>query len=144
MIDFLHPNWLAIFLATLSTFVVGTLWYNPKTLGNLWMREAGIDPTHPDFTKGMGKIFSGAFLMGFLKSYAMALLLPAVPHMIGEGKGALGIFAVFLCITLMVTSYGTHYLFERKSFRLFLIHAGHDLAELGVICLVLWTVMRGW
>ncbi|MEN9511713.1 MAG: hypothetical protein RLZZ370_1532 [Bacteroidota bacterium] len=144
MIDFLHPNWLAIFLATLSTFVVGTLWYNPKTLGNLWMREAGIDPTHPDFKKGMGKIFGGAFFMGFLKSYGMALLLPAVPHMIGEGKGALGIFAVFLCITLMITSYGTHYLFERRSLKLFLIHAGHDLAELGVICLVLWTLMRGW
>jgi len=43
-----------------------------------------------------------------------------------------------------MTSYGTHYLFERRSLKLFMIHAGHDLAELGVICLVLWTMMRGW
>lgn len=38
-------NYLAVILATLSSMVVGTLWYHPKTFGTLWMREAGVTPS---------------------------------------------------------------------------------------------------
>lgn len=36
------PNFLALCLASLSSLVVGFIWYNPKVFGNVWMRESGM------------------------------------------------------------------------------------------------------
>lgn len=36
-------NWVAVVLATLSTMVVGSVWYTPKVFGNTWMRLAKLD-----------------------------------------------------------------------------------------------------
>ena len=34
----------AVLLATLSTLVVGSLWYTPRAFGTAWMRLAHVDP----------------------------------------------------------------------------------------------------
>lgn len=36
-------NYVAVLLATLSTMVVGSVWYTPKVFGNTWMKLAKID-----------------------------------------------------------------------------------------------------
>lgn len=38
-------NYIAVVLATLSSMVVGTIWYSPRVFGNYWMKAAGITPT---------------------------------------------------------------------------------------------------
>ena len=35
-------NFLAILVAAISSLVVGSIWYNPKVFGTIWMREAGL------------------------------------------------------------------------------------------------------
>ena len=35
-------NYLALFLAALSTFLIGGLWYSPAVFGKAWMRENGF------------------------------------------------------------------------------------------------------
>ena len=35
-------NWWAVLVAAFVNFIVGFLWYNPKTFGNVWMKEAGV------------------------------------------------------------------------------------------------------
>lgn len=35
-------NYVAVLLATLSTMVVGSVWYTPKVFGNTWMKLAGL------------------------------------------------------------------------------------------------------
>jgi len=37
-------NYWAVLVATLSTMVVGSIWYTPKVFGNYWMRVAKVDP----------------------------------------------------------------------------------------------------
>ena len=37
-------NYLAVALATISTMVVGFVWYTPKVFGNYWMKAAKVDP----------------------------------------------------------------------------------------------------
>jgi hypothetical protein len=37
-------NWLAVILATLSTMVVGSIWYSKNVLGNTWIKLAKLDP----------------------------------------------------------------------------------------------------
>ena len=37
-------NYWAVIVATLSTMVVGTIWYTPKVFGNRWMKLAKVTP----------------------------------------------------------------------------------------------------
>ncbi|WP_010203174.1 DUF1761 domain-containing protein [Salinibacterium sp. PAMC 21357] len=38
-------NYIAVILATLSSMIVGTIWYTPRVFGNYWMKAAGITPS---------------------------------------------------------------------------------------------------
>ena len=35
-------NFLAILVAAISVLAIGTIWYNPKVFGNIWMREGNL------------------------------------------------------------------------------------------------------
>lgn len=37
-------NWWAVIVATISTMVVGSIWYTPRAFGNRWMRLAKVEP----------------------------------------------------------------------------------------------------
>ena len=53
-------NYFAIFVAALSTFLIGGLWYSPAVFGKAWMRENGF--TEESLKNGnMIKIFGLAF-----------------------------------------------------------------------------------
>ncbi|MCP9766625.1 DUF1761 domain-containing protein [Lacihabitans sp. LS3-19] len=69
-------NWKALLLAAFANFVVGSLWYNPKTFGPAWMREAGL--TEESMKKGnMVKIFGFTLLFALMLSTA---IFPLVVH----------------------------------------------------------------
>jgi len=38
-------NYWAVILATLSSMVVGSIWYTPRVFGNYWMKAANITPS---------------------------------------------------------------------------------------------------
>lgn len=38
-------NYIAVVLATLSSMLVGTVWYSPRVFGNYWMKAAGVTPS---------------------------------------------------------------------------------------------------
>lgn len=121
----------AVFVAALSTFLIGGLWYSPALLGRLWMRENGFTE---ESLKGsnMTKIFGLAFLMGLIAAVNLALFLgpedrPEMGALWGFAAG-FGWVATFL---------GTIYLFERKSFTLFLINAGYSVVALTVMGVIL-------
>lgn len=38
-------NYIAVILATLSSMLVGTIWYSPRVFGNYWMKAAGVAPS---------------------------------------------------------------------------------------------------
>ncbi|MFC3811642.1 DUF1761 domain-containing protein [Lacihabitans lacunae] len=66
----------ALIAAAFVNFIVGFLWYNPKTFGNVWMQEAGITE---ESMKGanMAKIFGFAFLFAVMLS---STVFPMVIH----------------------------------------------------------------
>ncbi|MBL7857790.1 MAG: DUF1761 domain-containing protein [Cyclobacteriaceae bacterium] len=124
-------NYLAIALAALSTFVLGGLWYSPAVFGKAWMKENGF--TEEYLKKGnMIKIFGLAFLLALISSINLAMF-------IGQEKdialgAAYGFAAGFGWVATFV---GTHYLFERKSFTLFLINAGYSVVALTVMGVII-------
>lgn len=124
----------AVLVAALSTFLIGGLWYSPALFGKAWMRENGF--TEETLRKGnMAKIFGLAFLLGVVAAINLAMFMGP------EKDPAMGALWGFLAgFGWVATFVGTHYLFERRSFRLFLINAGYSVVALtlmGVI-LTLW------
>ena len=45
----------AVLVATLSTMVVGSIWYTPKVFGNYWMRTAKVTPSGRVVDAGKGR-----------------------------------------------------------------------------------------
>ena len=38
-------NYIAVVLATLSSMIIGSIWYTPRVFGNYWMKAANITPS---------------------------------------------------------------------------------------------------
>lgn len=124
-------NYIAIIVASLSTFLIGGLWYSPVVFGKAWMKENGFTEEGMK-NASMVKIFGLAFVLAVISAVNLAMFLgpesdPAMGALWGFAAG-FGWVATFV---------GTHYLFERKSFRLFLINAGYSVVALTVMGVIL-------
>jgi hypothetical protein len=124
-------NYWAVLAAAVSAFVLGGLWYSPLLFGNAWLRETGLtkeqlDRANPAVTFGV------SFVLAVLASFVFAMFLgpkPAFGFAVAAGAMA-GLFWVG-------TSFGINYLFEHKSFRLFLVNAGYHTVQYTLIGAVL-------
>ena len=126
-----HVNWLAIVTAALSTFFIGGIWYSPVLFGKAWMKENGFTEESMK-NSNMIKIFGTAFILGLIASINLAMFLgPDTDIQMGAFYGFLAGFG------WVATFVGTHYLFERKSMRLFLINAGYSVVSLTVMGVII-------
>jgi hypothetical protein len=126
-------NWIAIPVAALAGFVVGSLWYGPL-FRNVWMQASGMT-----FEKGaeasMPLVFGGAYVLNLLGAIGISLVL-------GEHRGALqgahvGAFAGFFFIAAAL---GVIYLFEQKPLKLWLVNAGYQVVNFAAM----GTVIGAW
>jgi len=124
-------NYFALLVAALSTFLIGGLWYSPAAFGKAWMRENGF--TEESMKGGnMIKIFGLTFLLALISAVNLAMFMGP------ENKPAMGALWGFLAGAGWVATFvGTHYLFERKSFTLFLINAGYSVVALTVMGVII-------
>ena len=70
----------AILVAAIVNFVVGFLWYNPKTFGNPWMKEAGLTEESLK-SANMAMIFGFSLLFALMLSFAMSPLVIHQMHL---------------------------------------------------------------
>ena len=121
----------AVLAAALSTFLIGGLWYSPALFGKAWMRENGFTE---ESMKGanMVRIFGLAFLLGVIAAINLTMFMGP------ENNPAMGALWGFLAgFGWVATFVGTHYLFERRSLRLFLINAGYSIVALTIMGIIL-------
>ncbi len=124
-------NYLAIVVAALSTFLIGGLWYSPAVFGKAWMRENGFKEEDMK-NSNMLKIFGGAFVLALISAINLAMFMGP------ENDPTMGALWGFLAGAGWVATFvGTHYLFERKSFTLFLINAGYSIVALTIMGVIL-------
>ena len=124
-------NYFAILVSALSTFFIGGLWYSPVAFGKAWMKENGF--TEESLKGGnMLKVFGVSFLLAIISAVNLAMFMGP------ENKPAMGALWGFLAGAGWVATFvGTHYLFERKSFTLFLINAGYSIVALTLMGAIL-------
>src|SRR6187431_1531644 len=121
----------AVLVAGLSTFLIGGLWYSPAVFGKAWMRENGL--TEERLKKSsMVKVFGLAFFLALIAAVNLAMFMGP------ENRPTMGALWGFLAgFGWVATFVGTHYLFERRSFKLFLINAGYSIVALTVMGVIL-------
>lgn len=129
--DMSYLNIWAILVAAVSTFLIGGLWYSPAVFGKAWMKENGF--TEESLKGGnMAKIFGLAFFLGLIAAVNLAMFIGP------DADVSFGAFAGFAAgFGWVATFVGTHYLFERKSFKLFLINAGYSVVALTVMGIII-------
>ncbi|TBX69606.1 DUF1761 domain-containing protein [Flavobacterium silvisoli] len=159
----MNVNFLALLLASLSTLVVGFIWYNPKVFGTIWMKETGLTPEDgKDFN--MIKIFGLSIVYAFLISFVLQMVtihqFGALGMVGGDPSKALpsynafmadygtayrtfkhGAFHGFMTGLLMIFPViGTGALYEQKSFKYVMVTSGFWIVCFtimgGIICMM--------
>lgn len=154
-------NPISVFVAALSTFLVGFIWYNPKVFGTIWMQETGM--TDEKAKNGnMAKIFG----LTLIYSILIAFMMPQfVIHQVGVlqvvngdetneafiefmkivgdnhrsfGHGALHGFILGLLFILPITAING--LFEQKSWKYMLVTGGYWIVSLTIM----GAIICGW
>ena len=127
--DLSSINYLAVIAAALVSFVIGGVWFSPIMFANVWMKENGFKEEEMK-NANMGKIFGTSFVLALVISFNLAAFIGP------EGNFVFGLFAGFAAgLGWVAMSIGIIYLFERRSFKLFLINAGYQV--------VTYTIMGG-
>ena len=73
-------NYIAVILATLSSMVVGSIWYTPKVFGNYWMKAAGITPYRVHANEGLSDKDAAENVRRITGSQGAALVLDFVGY----------------------------------------------------------------
>ncbi len=127
-----HLNWLAVFAAAVSTFVIGGLWYSPTLFGRAWMSANNF--TQEDLNKSnMAKVFGLSFIFALLMSANLAAFLADAKTTPAWGATA-GFLAGFGWVTLGL---GTIALFERRPRNYVLINGGYMTLSFTIMGLIL-------
>jgi predicted permease len=131
-------NWMAQIAAVIAMQVIGMIYYNPKVLGNTWMRETGI-------TMGSGKGMNMGLIIGITSVFAFLVaffLTFVVKHGGAEfatfKHGALhgAMFGVMCALPII----GTSALYEQRSWTYILIASGYWV----VSCAVMGGIICAW
>jgi hypothetical protein len=115
-------NWLSVFVAALSGFAIGSLWYGP-VFGKAWMRLSGHVPGKASGSD-MAMTYGGAYVLNFIAALGIATV--SVGHtgvMFALHVGLMGAFF------FVATALGVIYLFEQRPFQLWLINAGYQIVN---------------
>lgn len=122
--DISSLNFLAIIVATLSTFLVGWLWYGPL-FGNAWMDAVGM--TEEQLQKGnMAKIFGLAFIFELIMAFNLAMFLTGTPEAAKQMTAGTGAFYGFLTgFGWIFFALAVNSLYEQRSWKYIIINGGY-------------------
>lgn len=126
----------AVLLATLSTMVVGSIWYHPRVFGNRWMGLAGVDPERAQQSGVIPIIVT--VIVSFVTAYALAILATLTQAFYGGNFLAntvlIGVvaWAGFTAARII-----THDAFEGRPTSLTTMNIAHELATVLVMALII-------
>lgn len=132
-------NYLAVLVATVASMILGMLWYGPLFM-KAWMKEMKL--TARDIKKqkkenGMAKPMISMFIMSFVT----ASVLSAFLIYRGDTSVMAGLTVAFLAwLGFTATVHMSKIIFEKSSFKFFMINAGFDL----VMLLAMGAIIAAW
>ena len=136
----LELNWIAIAIAFVLFFVVGAIWFGPKTFYPAWVRLMGITE---EPGKGLGH-HGMPFVFGFtaLGALVQVVALASVIYFVEAASGPVGplggaVAGLLVGVGLVAASSLSHRLFSGQGVRVWLIEVGGDIVALTLAGLVI-------
>ncbi|MBH0008977.1 DUF1761 domain-containing protein [Salinibacterium sp. SWN1162] len=129
-------NYIAVILATLSSMIVGTIWYSPRVFGNYWMKAAGITPS------GNAADALRPIVVTIIVSFITAWVLAGAAFIAFDFYG--GSFFVNTLLTSIVLWGGftaarfiTHDQFDGRPNGLTVLNVSHEFVTIVVMALII-------
>lgn len=125
-------NYLAIGLAALSAFFLGYLWYTVIFV-KIWQEEIGMKSKgNTAETPNLGRLLICSLLLEIIMAFNLAAFIGT------EADWAFGLGAgIAAGLGWVGLAFGVNYLFEGKSFKLWLINAGYNTVVFAVMGLII-------
>ena len=129
-------NYWAVILATLSSMVVGSIWYSPKVFGNYWMKASGVTPS------GNAKDAVWPIVLTLLVSFLTAWVLAGAAYISMEfyGSGFFGnavITGIVLWAGFTAARFITHDAFDRRPSGLTTLNIAHEFVTIVVMAIII-------
>jgi hypothetical protein len=97
-------NWLQVFVATLAYFMLGAIWYS-LLFQKPWIRHHKIDVADPEMKKSAGVIMAFSFVLFFLITLGLAILIQRLNLQGGWRSGIkIGSFTGFFFSALSISA----------------------------------------
>lgn len=129
-------NYAAVILATLSSMVVGSIWYTPKVFGNYWMKTAGVTPS------GRAADAAAPIVVTVLVSFVTAWVLAGATFLAWKfyGGSFLGnaiVTALVLWAGFTAARFVTHDAFDRRPAGLTILNIAHELVTVVIMAVII-------
>jgi hypothetical protein len=129
-------NYWAVILATLSTMIVGSVWYTPKVFGNYWMKATGVTPS------GRASDAVTPIVVTVIVSFVTAWVLAGAVFIAWKFYG--GSFFVNALVTGIVLWAGftgarfiTHDAFDKRPSGLTVLNIAHELVTVIIMAIII-------
>ena len=146
--DFSNINWLAVFVASLSSFVIGAVWFGPKTFYPIWIKAQGREvPVSEGKSSAaeMALMFGGTYVGALAQVATLAVILELAKLANPALGGAEGAFLGFVFgVGLGAFASLSHRFFgpangnPSSALKVWLIEVGQD-----VVCLTIAGLIIG-
>jgi len=129
-------NYWAVLIATLSTMVVGSVWYTPKVFGTRWMRLAKVDPHREGASAWMPIVVT--VIVSFVSAWVLAGATAIAWHFYGGSfLIAALVTGVMLWAGFTAARFITHDAFEGRPSGLTVMNIAHELVTVVVMALII-------
>jgi hypothetical protein len=133
--DYPYINVWALLVATLAFWALGALWYSPFLFGRRWQKEIGLNE---ESIKGanMAMVFGVSFLLMLFMVWALNFVINS--HKAEEVSLVRGLqYGIFTGFFFSMLTLGVNYLYQRRSFALWIIDGAYAMLGLGIAGMIL-------
>jgi hypothetical protein len=124
-------NWLGVVLCVVVNFVVGSVWFHPKTFYDTWRKAQGLPETRTPGGVNMATVWGLTAVAAFVFAIAMAFVVKSIgglmPGGVNLGNGALVGFMMWL--GFIAPAYLVNNLFAGRGFTVWAIEVGNYLVN---------------
>ncbi|WES63729.1 DUF1761 domain-containing protein [Microbacter sp. GSS18] len=129
-------NYWAVILATLSTMIVGTIWYTPKVFGTKWAQLAGVDMNRPGASAVLPIVVT--VFVSFVSAWVLAGAATIAWHFYeGSYLWASVLTGIILWAGFTAARFITHDAFEGRPTNLTVINIAHELVTVIVMAVII-------
>lgn len=128
----IEVNFLAVFLAAAGSMGVGFLWYSPLILGKPWMKLMGYtEKSLKEAQKKMGPLYGVSFIAALVTAFVLSHVSTMSAAYFGYPFASAAFSSAFwMWLGFVAPVQLTDVIFGSKSFKLFAINTGYQLAAL--------------